>query len=261
MRRIVLSLAVFVLMTFLVSGCVKTHMVVIADASGPSKDKHGMLEEEKATDPFASLTDDTTQFQGPPCPLTRVTLPSEPVYQRKLPWCWIASAKMVMAFHKVPRRQCELYNTAYQNRLTIAGVTDCCAFDSPETPDNTAPDPASLTTGTFACLRTGWPDLALKRSGLDFSLRKNPLQWESLKNQLCGQRPFIFVVKFRGGGGHSQAVKGFVQAADGSRVVVVDDHINGIKDFPYECGYAQSCEQTPTWTHHGNYINIRLSSQ
>lgn len=261
MRSTVLGLVVFALIVFLVSACAKTEMVVIGEVSGPSKGKRGMLEDERATDPFASLVDpdETGQFKAP-CADTRANLPSEPVFQRKMPWCWVASAKMVMAFHNAPRPQCELYSTAYRNRLTNAGVANCCAFDSPDIPDNTAPDPTSLTTGNFTCLRSGWPGLVFNRSGLDFSLRKNPLEWEGVKDQLCRQRPFIFIVTFRGGGGHSQAVKGFVQADDSSRVVIVDDHLNGIKDVPYECGYAQSCQQTPTWNHYGNYINIRPSA-
>lgn len=128
-----------------------------------------------------------------------------PYNQETSNWCWATSAQTVLEFHQEIRGQCD-----WVNRALSRG--DCCgnrAFD-------TFLNRWFITTPSD-CDQGGWPDWVFTRSGFDYELLMAPgnpdlNEWTSyfdaLKRQLCQNGPFISVIQWTEGGGHTQVVRG-----------------------------------------------------
>jgi hypothetical protein len=179
------------------------------------------------------------------CSETEGNLQLDTVYQPPgFPWCWVASAKMVMNYRKINEvdQQCFFYDVAYRDDLTEKSIGDCCFYDQTNAPN--------------ACLRTGWHANVFDKFRIPYKTIRGPLSWDQVTEEICSKdRPFISVVQFVGGGKHTLVVKGYKVIPDGN-IVVVDDHVHGIRDLSYDCQYATSC--AGHWTHYGDYISIDI---
>lgn len=133
-------------------------------------------------------------------------------------WCWATSAQTVLEFHQEIRGQCDWVNGALSR-------SDCCGYRYFDTFLN-----RWLTTTPSDCDQGGWPHWVFNASGFDYERlmapgTPNPNEWiayfDVLKTQLCQNGPFISVIQWTEGGGHTQVVRGI--HAD-LQVVEVNNH-------------------------------------
>jgi len=101
-----------------------------------------------------------------------------------------------MEAHDTLTQQCNIVESVYQDELT----TDCCG-------NATIPG---------ECWRNGWPEEAFNNFGFNWEYVEVPLKEDTLAGQLCQNGPFIFVLEFEGGGGHTFVVKDIDFIRDGS---------------------------------------------
>ncbi|MBA3965963.1 MAG: hypothetical protein H0X47_09330 [Nitrospirales bacterium] len=152
------------------------------------------------------------------CPAVGLIQKVKAISQGTDVWCWAASALTIMEAHDTATQQCNIVNTVYQNDLT----TNCCG--------NSATSPPS------ECWRNGWPEEAFNNYAFNWEWVEGPLREATLAGQLCSNGPFIFVLLFEGGGGHTFVVKDLEYLKDGDTdtgklFLWVYDHY-GVTDDP-----------------------------
>lgn len=133
-------------------------------------------------------------------------------------WCWATSAQIVLEFHKEVSEQCLWVNQALSRG-------DCCG-----TRDFLAILNRWVTDTPSNCDGGGWPHWVFTPAGFDYERilapgRAGSEEWTAyfaaLKTQLCQNGPFISVIRWSEGGGHSQVVRAI---NDVLQVVEVNDH-------------------------------------
>ena len=129
---------------------------------------------------------DPTTFEF--CPAADLSRKVAAIPQLTDAWCWVASTQTVMEAHEASIKQCDILERVYRDELT----TNCCR-----------------NGGTFPgeCWRNGWPGEAFNNFAFNWEWVKGPLKKDTLAGQLCENGPFIFVLLFEGGGGHTFVVK------------------------------------------------------
>jgi hypothetical protein len=177
------------------------------------------------------------------------------VYQDTPSWCWITSAKMISDYYRATlglpmlKRQCEIYNA-----VKLPGVVDCCS--TCKWPTTTGLDGTDCENELRPiCLRDGMPENVFNTPSISMTYfsRSAVLSFAQIIKQICViDLPFIDVVRFTGGGGHSQVITGFdYDAMTGVQHVWVDGHNSAINPLVlYDCGYVKDCSMPQArWTH------------
>ncbi|MDR4468459.1 MAG: hypothetical protein MRJ68_09195 [Nitrospira sp.] len=109
-------------------------------------------------------------------------------------WCWAASAETVMKYHSTSpnKSQCNIVNTTFRGEGDPSGP-DSQAFCCADKYHNN-------------CQRNGLPSWAFDAYEFSWLMVKGPLEREKIAAQLCSNGPFIFILRYAGGGGHSFVV-------------------------------------------------------
>jgi len=190
----------------------------------------------------------------PSCPARAlVTQKAKATSQLTDVWCWATSAQMVMNAHGTKVEQCSIVNLL-ENRvgqLSPSGGPFCCG-------DNNGIFPG-------VCHKNGWPHKVFDRYGYDWRYTNGPLSEEDVKGQLCETGPFIYVLLYEGGGGHSIVVKDY-KVVDEELFLFVHDHRSientnprepiPIYEIPYE-DYAEGIWKEVKHTHSFDYVQIK----
>lgn len=122
--------------------------------------------------------------------------------------CWAASAEATLRFHtdSIHPRQCEILSDIMGK--DIEGNLDCCG---------------NKNQGN--CQRNGLPSWAFEEYGFNWLMVEGPLEREKLAAQLCINGPFIFILRYSGGGGHSFVVSDYFYDEDTKELLLwVHDH-------------------------------------
>ncbi|ULA60045.1 MAG: putative PeptidaseC392 domain-containing protein [Nitrospira sp.] len=128
-----------------------------------------------------------------------------PYNQETSNWCWATSAQTVLEFHQEVRGQCDWVNRALSRE-------DCCGNRTFDTFLN-----RWFINTPSACDQGGWPHWVFTASGFDYELlmapgTPDPNEWttyfEAFQRQLCQNGPFVSVIQWADGGGHTQVVRG-----------------------------------------------------
>lgn len=124
-------------------------------------------------------------------------LKMNPEKQETPDWCWAATSKMVMAYHngqtgKATHSQCQIASNSVQRE---SGGMECC--------------PSETAASKSECMGGGWPSVVFDQYGFDYLSVAQALDWESLTKEICENRPFLYVVEFRGGGRHALVAAGY----------------------------------------------------
>ena len=142
-------------------------------------------------------------------------VPYEP--QHTPAWCWAATSRMIMNYHNSLIHssnkldlQCKIVMNSLGHK---SGGANCC--ERRVSPDLIDPPPI--------CVRGEWPSVVFERYGFNYESVEEALDWESLTNEINGNRPFLYVVDLRGGGRHALAVKGYDPKSTEGRVVQTYD--------------------------------------
>jgi hypothetical protein len=132
-----------------------------------------------------------------------------PIAQETDVWCWAASAQSVMAFHKMQVQQCEIVNKTYVGDATTPDDLPFCCV-RPNRSD-------------FKCQKNGWPHDVFDKFALAWNWWDGALPQDRLTNQLCSNGPFVYLIFYPGGGGHSFVVK-HSERMNGQLYLWVHDH-------------------------------------
>ena len=108
-------------------------------------------------------------------------------------WCWAASAQTIMASHGRDTPQCEMVNAIYAGGQQAADGRPLCCNDPNHTP----------------CQQNGWPHQVFNEFNFEWKYVRGPLSPQNVEKQIDGNGPFIFVLLYAGGGGHSFVVKDY----------------------------------------------------
>ena len=153
----------------------------------------------------------------PSCPTSGKDV--NPISQSSGPWCWAASAETVMKFHDEGHE----FNTSQCN------IVDTVYVDGEPTADDSAafccnnPDDAQ-------CQKNGLPSMAFAAYGFDWRVVAGALEREKVAGQICYNGPFIFLLRYAGGGGHTFVVRDYDYDEDTDEMTLsVYDH-SGIGD-------------------------------
>lgn len=129
-----------------------------------------------------------------------------PIAQETDVWCWAASAQSVMAFHRMQVQQCEIVNKTYVRDVTAPDF--CCV--RPNRSD-------------IKCQKNGWPHDVFDKFAFAWNWQERALPQDQLKHQLCSNGPFVYLIFYPGGGGHSFVVKHY-EPIDDQMYLWVHDH-------------------------------------
>ena len=196
---------------------------------------------------------------APLCPADPIRARARATAQDTDVWCWAASTQMVMEAHGTQIQQCEIANKVQnRGRTPVVGGAFCCGdVNAPTFPDG-SPYP-------LLCRRNGWPHKAFDRLNFHWKWFPEALPKQVLNGQLCETGPFIYVILFKGGGGHSLVVTDTAEI-DGEQVLYVHDHRWTNNTFPrvataiYEMSYKDFVDGvwgTSTHTHDFDYVQIK----
>lgn len=191
------------------------------------------------------------------CKDDHISLTTKSVEQEQTSWCWAASAKVVTNIYRMVNpttaaeyKQCELYDKG----KNIPALKTCC-------------DPANINK--TKCQLPGWPENILWRLGIRPNMydpqRDGPLSWYQITDEICQNRPILYIVKWTGGGLHSLAASGYREVTTSvvlgsttldkvEKFIVTDSHLSGITDKRYEC-FVQDC--AGKWTQFRDYLDIK----
>lgn len=250
------------------SACARVEVVVQGGGGGGN----GSVQEPHIYPPDAP----NTQPQSPRCQLNGMANR----LQNTSLWCWAASAQVVIEYLRLAAgsppgiEQCNLVNAVFEDDLreregqaSPGSLSLHCCKTSEVSPSNTDPDGDNKVISTAFCFKTGWPNWVLdtpvythRYSTIYYnpdSTEPQGLGWEDLVAQICDNRPFIFAIRWGGGGGHTAVVGGYRQSADSNRWVEVFDpgYSNSSYDF-YVMRYESYLGVPGDFTRDRDYINI-----
>lgn len=182
------------------------------------------------------------------CP-TAKNIPLRLETQKTSTWCWATTAKIVMDYKGMTEMQCFIVDAVRQNQLSISSPPTCCV-NTPETILN--------------CMRTSKSEVALKEFRFSYrSTNETEFTWSDLQKQICSDRPVIYGEDYWDDeGGHEYILKGFREASDGKKWVVVydplDDPINNYIEKSYDDWLRlPSSGRDPYRKHVEYYFNIQ----
>jgi len=206
-------------------------------------------------------------------------------------WCWAASSQMVMEYLNniaspqlppLPKSlgtengQCQLVNAIFDTDLRHREInTDlslsCCKADRITNPHPDNNDP-NVTESRNICVQNRWPDdvfnhpdyhheftpvpysdFQFDRYSHHFAIER--LTWQKLKDEICQNRPFIFVVQWSGGGRDTSVVGGYRELPNVGESVEVHDHLYTDDDF-FVMPYWAFLGVPGDFTHDLDYVNI-----
>lgn len=162
------------------------------------------------------------------CDRNGSTLEVDREKQETSDWCWAATSRMVMTYHngrteQAIHDQCKIVSTIVDSE---SSRVTCC--------------PGETAASKTECMGGGWPSVVFERYGFDYEVVGQALDWESLKKEICGHGPFLYVIDLRGGGRHALVVTGFnsveevVQTYDPTRddfsVKTYDEFVGDLPD-------------------------------
>jgi Peptidase_C39 like family len=158
------------------------------------------------------------------CPQSK-SLPIPLEQQQTSAWCWSAAAKMAMSYKGTPHEQCFIVDGVRQNQLGIKSPSTCCIAQP------------QIVSGCGDVLSFSWR--ALKEFNFTYDrVDESRFGWDKLRTQVCGDGPIIYAEDYWTGGGHEYILKGFREASDGKRWVVIydplDDPTDPLKSFQEE---------------------------
>lgn len=195
---------------FLCLGCAEV-IVEVAHDSEIGKTPKGSIYPEKP--PKIPPAD-----QPRSCPAT--SRQTESIGQDTNYWCWAASAQTIMKFHDDQNRnfdQCDIVNRVYKNgQMSSGGVPFCCK-------QNPGPHTNPNLAYPISCWKNGWPEYAFNNFGMNWEWSPGFLSENSIRHQLCGVGPIIFILLYDGGGGHSYVVAD-AEEDNGELILWVIDH-------------------------------------
>jgi hypothetical protein len=205
-------------------GCIRIH-VEILDRSGearaghtPDETKHIAPQSLPEMDPTRTGNNERLTRAGVLVPTQAATAElcatdrneTPPVAQETGVWCWAASAQAVMQFHKVDVAQCQIVNDVRaEGGLNETGLPYCCE--------------SANVYGT-QCQKTGYTEDAFDWFGLDYGWSEGALTHRQIAAQICLNGPFIYVIAYEGGGGHTSVVKDYRMDDDGNMFLLVHQH-------------------------------------
>ena len=177
------------------------------------KPRVGQPTTRSQTESNTSTLADQTYFVTPVDHIEDSTCPTygneeaEAIAQETGTWCWATSAQTVMRYHVEDRvEQCDVVSTALN-------TPNCC----------NAP-------WSIACQKNKLPSLALTAFGFEYRT-VGPLEPKRLAAQICDNGPFIFVLHYAGGGGHSFVVDDYEYDEELDELFVwVNNHSSNSKD-------------------------------
>ena len=170
-------------------------------------------------------------------------------------WCWAASAQLVVEYLTgVAAPQCELVSDVFVEKLKdhhhgqLGQPVNCCDWLN---------NGAGGWRVAEICDQGGWPELALRERNIHFDKKdqaQGPLEWRIFTDEICADRPFIFVVGWKNGGRHS-AVGGGYQTTQhfGSFVEVYDHSPDEFYVMP-----LREFQGGGNFVHEYDYINLQL---
>jgi hypothetical protein len=140
-----------------------------------------------------------------------------------------------MKYHSATpnKSQCNIVNTIFREE------------GNPSGPDSTAfcCDQKDHST----CQRNGLPSWAFEAYDFSWLMVRGPLEREKLAAQLCSNGPFIFILRYAGGGGHSFVVGDYEYDEE------TDEMFLWVHDHSWTSLRQHEEERTPTpylrWTY------------
>lgn len=160
-------------------------------------------------------------------------------------WCWATSAQTIMKFHGKSFDQCKIVTDVKHGGQDFNGSPICC-----ENP------------GRIDCLQNGWPENALDKFNFSFGtwsyITPNPGIPPSPKqvaSQICDNGPFIYIVTYPGGGGHSFTVRKIRQVGNQILVDIFDHRFNNFKEIPYQ-KFVEGWWDGARYTHDSDIVLI-----
>lgn len=261
-----ISVTLIMLATLFLSACAKVN-VSMRGAGQLIQEPPG---EEAIENPWYILSSQEVPAVGTRCQLQGVSDDK----QETSYWCWAASAQSVIKYLRATDqapgdpdiKQCDIVNAVFKDELdskTTPTLQPHCCKVGKEYEVSTG---LEQDESRKVCIRRGWPhwvfkteDFRYKYSQIDYdpsSTDPQGLSWEEITLQICDKRPFIFTIRWWGGGGHTVVVEGYRQTADGRPFVEVLDP--GRRDFPdfFVMPYEAYLGVPGDFIHDRDYINI-----
>jgi hypothetical protein len=182
-------------------------------------------------------------------------------------WCWAATAQMVMQYHGVTSRQCQLVTDAKDSDLQDANVDTCCSGNLA----NEGPRTDSTGAHSLCANLTGWPEDVFTTTSPRFTwvrtLSPPTISWTDLVNEICFGRPFIYAVEWLDEDGnpddsfHVRVVKGYhvltstLKPGTKDKYVEQWDPLHTYNDVPFPPLYSEFVADQYS-VHARDYIHI-----
>lgn len=254
--RVITTVILVVALSGILSACIRVHIALAPNGTAVPRD----TQPEHVPDEKSLNRSATIQGTTPQCDL-KSQVPN--AQQQTGSWCWAASSQLVVEYlTKKPASQCGLVTQTFEKALRdftdkpIGPFPDCCGY--------LTRDPSASNLGEI-CERGGWPENILNNvREITFQKQTNNLpmgqglDWAGLTKQICDDHPFIFVVRWRGGGRHSAVGGGYRKTTRFGNFVEVYDHS---PDGFYVMPYAEFNENQGNFTHEFDYFDIQKVQQ
>jgi len=160
----------------------------------------------------SSIPQHAAYLNDPSCPAAKRKL--QPNYQKLDSWCWIASAQAIMKAHDISLAQCDIASTVPSEN----DPKDCCGPDQSD----------------YKCARNGRPEYVFNAYEFPYRVITRPLEPEEISWQLCNNGPFIFLVLYDGGGGHSYVVSDYYLEGSQMFLWVIDHKSQRFQRWSYD---------------------------
>jgi hypothetical protein len=234
----------------ILSGCIRVHVALAPNGTAvPRATPAEPVSDEKILNGVARNPDTTIQ-----CDL-KSQVPN--AHQQTGSWCWAASSQFVVEYlTKDPAPQCELVSQTFEKALRestgqLTGpFLSCCEYLDGN------PDASNVVN---ICDQGGWPEWILDKKGIAYTKYESSmgqrLDWAGLTEQICDDHPFIFVVRWSGGGRHSAVGGGYHKTEHFGNFVEIYDHSpSGFYAMPYQ----EFLGLRGGFTHEFDYIDIHV---
>lgn len=120
-----------------------------------------------------------------------------------------------MKAHDMGLEQCEIASTVPSGN----DPKDCCSGSERE---------------EYKCSRNGRPETVFWAYEFPFKVITRPLEPDEISWQLCNNGPFIFLLLFEGGGGHSYVVSDYDTNGSGMYLWIIDHQSHKKKRWSYD---------------------------
>ncbi len=255
-----MSVLLGIALTFLLSACIHVRVSLDRNREQAASDAHqsGQPENSQTEEIVGPVIIQSPASTGGQCNLESQI---NSATQETGSWCWAASSQLVVEYlTQIAAPQCELVSQFFEDRLRgrtsqPTGVfLDCCEYLKGN------PDARNLVD---ICEQGGWPEWILDKWTKDskrITFQKNDwssgqvLDWKGLTDQICLDRPFIFVVRWSRGGRHTAVGGGYHTSQNYGNFVEVYDHSpDGFYVMPF-----QEFQGGRRFTHEYDYVDIQV---